>query len=68
MPKTYIKILIPGGKRYKALIDWKRSSRSFKTATKAEEYATRWKARYKKLKMAEIEMKEFEDSHKDEGT
>lgn len=66
MPKTYVKVITPKGKLYKALSGWKRSNRSFKTATQAEEYAAAWKERYQKLRIAAAEKKEFEDAHDDD--
>jgi hypothetical protein len=60
MPKTYIKVTIPGGKRYRALLQSQGSRRSFKTATQAEEYATAWKDRYQRLKKAIAEFHEFQ--------
>jgi hypothetical protein len=62
MPKTYVKIITPDGKRYKALIGWKRSHRSFITATQAEKYATAWKERYRKLQLAAKEVKNAQET------
>jgi hypothetical protein len=53
MPKTYIKVSIPGGKRYYALLQGKLSKRSFKIASQAEAYAQAWKERYARLQRAE---------------
>ncbi len=66
MPKTYIKVRTSAGKQYHALLGKMISNRSFKTATKAEEYAAIVKDRYQRLKRAEIEMKEFEASDKED--
>lgn len=60
MPKTYIKVCVPGGKRYYALMHGMISNRNFKTATQAEEYAAVLKTRYQKLKMAEVAIKKHE--------
>ncbi len=53
MPKTYIKVRTSAGKQYHALLGKMISNRSFKTATKAEEYAAIVKDRYQRLKRAE---------------
>jgi dihydroneopterin aldolase len=57
MPKTYIKVRIPGVKQYHALVHGMISNRNFKTATQAEEYAAILKDRYQKLKKAEVTVK-----------
>lgn len=57
MPKTYIKVTIPGGKQYHALMHGMISNRNFKTATQAEEYTAVLKTRYQKLKKAEVTVK-----------
>jgi hypothetical protein len=62
MPKTYIKVCIPGGKRYHALMHGMISNRNFKTAMQAEEYASILKYRYQKLKMAEVAIKKHESN------
>jgi len=59
MPKSYIKEIIPGGKRYRALLRRKKSGCSFKTATQAEEYAVAWMIRYQRLEKAAAEFREF---------
>jgi hypothetical protein len=60
MPKSYIKEIIPGGKRYRALLRRKKSRCSFKTATQAEEYAVAWMIRYQRLEKAAAEFREFQ--------
>ena len=61
--KTYVKIEIPGGKAYRAMLGNSTSRRSFRTATLAEEYAKAWHDRYISLQIAEIRMdKEYEKS------
>lgn len=58
MPKTYIKNKTPAGKLYYAYLNGHISCRSFKTATQAQKYAAKLKARYNKLKLAEVKEKE----------
>ena len=52
MHKNYIKEIIPGGKRYRALWYGRPSKRKFTTATAARIYAYDWRARYRDLLFA----------------